>query len=130
MQLFCMYRTWGHLLYVKKDVYIHFQELMKRYHSVSHAGGKMYVKSSSSLRNMSNVILLSVSLKKQFKQFTNLGNDYVDKVYQRYVLRVERMHAGELERKSVENLKRSGGSLEQLRQVKGNVNSNKKIKLM
>lgn len=125
-----MYRTWGHLLYVKKDVYIHFQELMKRYHSVSHAGGKMYVKSSSSLRNMSNVILLSVSLKEKFKQFTNLDNDYVDKVYQKYVLRVETMHAKELERKSVENLKRSGGSLEQLRQVKGEVNSSKKIKLM
>ena len=126
----CPCRTWGHLLYVSKDAFSHFREVMKRYHSVTHRGGAIYVDSNSAILDMRNKILSSVCLKKQFKQFTNLNDKYIDRVFDRYVRRCARMQECELERNSIENLKRSGGSLEQLRQVKGDVNSNKKIKLM
>ena len=79
---------------------------------------------------MSLNILESISLKKRFQQFTKLDSKLIDKVYEKYVFRVEGLFGRELERKSIEQSKRSGGSLEQLRQVKANINIAKKIKLI
>ena len=79
---------------------------------------------------MSLNILESISLKKRFQQFTKLDSKFIDKVYEKYVFRVEGLFGRELERKSIEQSKRSGGSLEQLRQVKANINIAKKIKLI
>ena len=89
----------------------------------------MHIETRSVSRDMTHVMLSSISLKKRFHQFTKLDAKYVDKVYDRYVYRVEGMFGRELERKSIERSKRSGGSLEQLRQVKGKINSSKKLKL-
>ena len=85
---------------------------------------------NSAIKDMTNQILSSVCLKKQFKQITNLNDECIDRACNKYVRRCSRMQMNELERNSIENLKRSGDSLEQLRQVKGDINSNKKIKLM
>ena len=48
------------------------QKLLQMYYSVSNAGGKMYIKSGSVLRDMTNDILSSLPLKKEFQQFINL----------------------------------------------------------
>ena len=115
-----VHRTWGHLLYVNRATLDHFKMVSKAYNDVTHRDGRVWIQHSMVLRQITNQLLDSSISRMQFQKYINLPDDtHLDKVYRKYLIRIETMMGKEVVRQATEALKRKGESrLESLRDIK------------
>ena len=101
-------------------VFNDFKKLRDRYHSVTHRNGRVYFSHPSVMGRVTEQLLACKISKLRFGNMMGLGlGPDLDKLYVRYVKRVQTMMGLEVERQGNENLKRGGGvSLEKLRDTK------------
>ena len=96
--------------------------VMKKYHQVTHQGGKVCVRDRYVLRKLTDSLKVDVDVVKTFSLLASphhFHSDDLDKVFSKYLSRVETMVGNEVSRHLVESILVSGvDRLESLRQAK------------
>ena len=96
--------------------------VLKKYHHVTHRGGKVCVRDRYVLRRLSDSLKVDVEVVKAFSLLASPHHfhpDDLEKVFSRYILRVETMVGNEVSRHLLEEVLVSGvDRLESLRQMK------------
>ena len=115
-------RTFKNLLYANVATLDHFTMLLHMYHAVTHRGGKVLVRDRHVLRRLTNRLEQDSEVLEQFCLLPDpvkFHPDDVNKVFVRYLKRVETMVGNEICRQLLDDLRLEGvDRLESLRQVK------------
>lgn len=118
----CIDRTFKNLLYANTNTFDHFTMLLQKYHHVTHKGGKVCVRDRYVLRRLTDSMQVDTKVVKEFSLLASphrFHSDDLEKVFRKYLLRVETMIGNEISRHLVEDVLVKGvGRLESLRQTK------------
>ena len=105
------HRTFKNLLYANRNTFDHFTMVLHKYHQVTHRGGKVCVRDNRVLRNLTETLLQDVQVIKEFGLLASpvhFHPDDLDKVFHKYMYRVETMIGNEISRQLLEDLRLRG----------------------
>ena len=134
----CVHRTFKSLLYANAVTHEHFDTLVKKYHRVTHRGGKACVRDRYVLRHITDSLTGDEQVLSSFSKLASPASFHPDdlrKVFLKYIFRVETMIGCEIASQLIEELKvnevQTLGSLRKAKEsrrqeIKGEVSSNRK----
>ena len=115
-------RTFKNLLYANVATFDHFTMLLHMYHGVTHRGGKVLVRDRHVLRRLTDRLVQDKQVLQEFCLLPSPAQfhpDDIEKVFVKYLKRVETMVGNEICRQLLDDLRLEGvDTLESLRPVK------------